>query len=67
MKRNISQAPILTLPNLKNPFEVGIDSSRYAMGAVSMQGGRLVCYHSKIIHEAVLNYPTYEKELYALI
>jgi hypothetical protein len=36
------------------------------MGAVLMQGGRLVCYHSKIFHGEVLNYPTYDRELYAL-
>jgi Ni,Fe-hydrogenase I cytochrome b subunit len=32
-----------------------------------MQGGRHVCYHSKIFDGVVLNYPTYGKELYALV
>jgi hypothetical protein len=36
MKRKISQAPVLTLPNLQNPFEVETDASGYAMGAVLM-------------------------------
>jgi hypothetical protein len=43
------------------------NASGYAMGAVLMQGGRFVCYHSEIFHVEFLNYPTYEKELYALI
>jgi hypothetical protein len=42
-------------------------ASGYSMGAVLMQGGRSVCYHSKIFNGEVINYPTYEKELYALV
>jgi hypothetical protein len=67
MKRKISQAPVLALPNLQNPFEVETDASGYAMGEVLMQGGRHVCYHSEVFHGEVLNYPTYDKELYALV
>ena len=44
-----------------------IDASRYSMGVVLMQGGKLVCYHSKMFHNSVLNYPMYDKELYALV
>jgi Ni,Fe-hydrogenase I cytochrome b subunit len=32
-----------------------------------MQGGKLVFYHSKMFHGIVLNYHTYDKELYALV
>jgi hypothetical protein len=67
MKRKISQAPVLALPNLQNPFEVETNASGYAMGAVLMQGGRPICYHSEVFHGEVLNYPTYDKELYALV
>jgi len=52
---------------LKNPFEVEANANGYAMRAVLMQGGRHVCYHSKIFHGVVPNYPTYDKELYALV
>jgi len=37
------------------------------MGAIFMQGGKQVCYHSKMFHGEVVNYPPYDKELYALI
>jgi hypothetical protein len=67
MKRNISQAPVLVLPNLQSPFQVEANASGYAMGAVLMHGGRLICYHFEVFHRAVLNYPTYNKELYALV
>jgi hypothetical protein len=26
-----------------------------------------MCYHSKMFHGGVLNYPTYDKEIYALV
>jgi hypothetical protein len=41
--------------------------SGYAMIVVLMQGRRFVSYHSEIFHGAVLSYPTYDKELYALV
>jgi hypothetical protein len=67
LKINISQVPVLALPKFQNPFEVEIDASGYAMGEILMQGGRLVCYHSDIFHGEVINYPTYDKELYTLV
>jgi penicillin V acylase-like amidase (Ntn superfamily) len=67
IKLNISQAPILTFPNLHKLFEVETDASGYVMGVVLMEGGKLVCYHSKMFHRGLLNYPTYDKELYTLV
>ena len=67
MKRKISEAPVLTLLNLQKPFEVETYSSGYAMGVVLMQGGRSLCYHSEVFYGVILNYPTYDKELYALV
>jgi hypothetical protein len=52
---------------LQNPFEVETNRSGYAMGAILMQGGRPVCYHSELFHGVVFNYHTYKKELYALV
>jgi hypothetical protein len=67
LKQNISQAPILALPNLHNPFEVEMDASGYAIGVVLMQRGKFVCYHYEMFYGAVLNYPMYGKESYALV
>eukprot|EP00253_Pinus_taeda_P033077 PITA_33077 len=36
LKNKINEAPILTLPNLKRPFEVETDVSGYAMGVILM-------------------------------
>jgi hypothetical protein len=67
MKRNISQTPVLTLQNLQKIFEVDINASGYAMGAVLMQEEMLVYYHSEVFHGAILNYPTCDKDIYDLV
>jgi hypothetical protein len=65
MKRKIIQAPMLMLPNLLKPFGVETYVSGYVVGAVFLQGGRPICYHSEVFYGAVLNYHIYDKELYA--
>jgi hypothetical protein len=37
------------------------------IGAVLMQDWRPIAYFSEKLREATLNYPTYDKELYALV
>ncbi|XP_071702891.1 uncharacterized protein [Rutidosis leptorrhynchoides] len=66
LKKKISEAPVLALPNLQQPFELEIDASGYAMGAVLLQDRRPVAYHSEMFQGAQRNYPTYDKELLAL-
>jgi hypothetical protein len=67
LKEKISTTPVLALPDLQQPFEIQTDASGYAMGAVLMQRGKPICYHSETFTQAVINYPTYDKELYALV
>jgi hypothetical protein len=44
-----------------------MDATGYALGVVLMYRGKLICYHWKMFHEVALNYPIYDKELYALV
>ena len=37
------------------------------MGVVLMQHRNPICYNSDTFTQAVINYPTYDKELYALV
>ena len=67
LKEKISIAPVLALPNLQRPFEIETDASDYAMGAVLIQHSKPICYHSETFNSTVVNYPTYDKELYALV
>lgn len=67
MKEKINIALVLALPYLKQPFKIQTIASDYAMGAVLMQHGKPICYHSETFTNGVINYPTYDKELYALV
>jgi hypothetical protein len=67
LKGNISTAPVLALSNLQQPFEIETDASGYTMGAVLMQYRKPICYHSANFNQAIVNYPKYDKELYALV
>jgi hypothetical protein len=37
------------------------------MGLVLMQRGKPICYHYETFTHDVINYPTYDKELYVLV
>ena len=37
------------------------------MGAILMQYCKPICHHSETFNQVVVNYPTYDKELYALV
>jgi hypothetical protein len=67
LKENINTTPILALLNLQFFFEIETDASEYTMGAVLMEYCKLVYYHSETFNQVVVNYPTYDKELYALV
>ena len=53
--------------DLQQSFEIDTDSSGYAMGVVLMQHKKPICYHSETLSKTIIIYPTYDKELYALV
>ena len=61
LKEKISTAPVLSLLDLQQPFEIETNASGYAMGAVLMQHKKPICYHSETFSKTIINYPTYEK------
>jgi hypothetical protein len=67
LKENISTTPVLALPNLQQPFEIETDAIKYTMGVVLMKYHKPIYYHYETFNQVVVNYPTYDNELYAFV
>jgi hypothetical protein len=46
LRKRLTSAPVLVLPELTNKFGIYCDASRRGLGCVLMQEGQVVCYAS---------------------
>ena len=67
LKALLTNALVLALPNFAKTFELECDESGVGISAMLLQGGHPIAYFSEKLHGVTLNYPTYDKELYALV
>nr|GFA30354.1 reverse transcriptase domain-containing protein [Tanacetum cinerariifolium] len=71
LKKKITEAPILVIPEWNLPFELMCDASDYAIGAVLGQRKskhfQPIHYASKTMIEAQIHYTTTEKEMLAVV
>ena len=67
LKRRLTTAPILILPNPTEPFVVYCDASLLGLGGVLMQNRQVVTYASRQLKVHERNYSTHDLELAAVV
>ncbi|GJZ72897.1 reverse transcriptase domain-containing protein [Tanacetum coccineum] len=71
LKKKLTKAPILVVPDWNLPFELMCDASDFAIGAVlgqrKMKHFQPIHYASKTMTEAQIHYTTTEKEMLAVV
>ncbi|XP_027912137.1 uncharacterized protein LOC114171116, partial [Vigna unguiculata] len=67
LKRRLTSAPILVIPDVGRPFEVYCDASHLGLGCILMQEKKAVAYASRQLKVHERNYPTHDLELVAIV
>jgi hypothetical protein len=67
LKKRLTTAPVLILPDAKESFVVYCDASKMGLGGVLMQKGKVVAYASRQLKVHEKNYPTHDLELAAVV
>jgi len=67
IKAKLTQSPILALPNFEKTFELEHDASGVGTSVILFQESHPIAYFSEKLNGPSRNYPTYDKELYALV
>ncbi|WVZ76522.1 LOW QUALITY PROTEIN: hypothetical protein U9M48_024492 [Paspalum notatum var. saurae] len=63
LKKRLTTAPVLTLPDLTKSFTVYCDASKEGLGCVLMREGKVIAYASRRLRKHEVNYPTHDLEL----
>ena len=67
LKKRLTTAPVLIMPDLQKSFDIYCDASRQGLGCVLMQEGHVIAYASRQLRKHEQNYPTHDLELAAVV
>jgi ribonuclease HI len=67
LKKRLTTAPVLVMPDLQKSFDIYCDASRQGLGCVLMQEGHVIAYASRQLRKHESNYPTHDLELAAVV
>jgi hypothetical protein len=67
MKKRLTTAPVITMPDMEKPFSIYYDASSQGLGCVLMQDGHVVAYASRKLRKHKEKYPTHDLELAAMV
>jgi len=67
LKEKLCSTLVLALPNFTKTFEIECDTFGIGISVVLMQDQRPIVYFNEKLSGTTLSYPTYDKELYALV
>ena len=71
LKSRLTSQPILSLPSMEGEFTLATDASNTAIGSVLTQivdgQERVIAYASKVLSKTERRWPTYDKELWAVV
>ena len=67
LKKISIEAPVLTQPTSGREYALYSDASKFGLGCVLIQDGKVVAYASKQLKPHEQNYPTHDLELAAVV
>jgi hypothetical protein len=67
LKKRLTTAPFLVLPDLSKKFGIYCDASRQGHGCIVMQDGQVVSYASHQLRKHKENYPTHDLDLAVVV
>ena len=67
LKKLLTSALVLALPNETDGFVVYCDASRIWLGYILMQKNKVIAYSSRQLKKHEQNYPTHDLELAAIV